>query len=658
MESLLSVRDIKVKTIVVSVILIATVAAAVYFVAEEIHNGQSEDRIRDAMLEVRALHHYIQNDLHPNYYRLMEEGRLPKGFYAPELLSSSYMARNFQKYYNSDRAAMGLPDVQYKIAAEDPRNIQNKANDDELAMIKWFNEDKQRDHLRLVVKEEGKEFLVVAALFLVNEEKCLVCHGTPAEAPSQLQKLYGWSGGFDRKVGEIPAVEIMKTPIQSQFGLPFYASIIALLVLSVLAAVVIGGYLCRLQVGIATAKLEKQQEQLLIEKEKAESANIAKSEFLANMSHEIRTPINGVLGMLQLLQLTKSTDEQTEYILAAIKATSRLNQLLGDILDISRIEVGKMELVDTEIDVRKLKESIDEVFEGAIKGKGIDLVFSRESTFPSKVMGDEVRLRQVLFNLVGNAVKFTEKGSVHIHASMLPFSAGADLRALITVADTGIGISEENLKNIFEPFVQVEGAYTRRFQGAGLGLSIVRKLVDLMGGDVAIESELGIGTTVYLSLPLKACWEKDNGTAEGKMNRAPNDVTPCKILLAEDDSVSLLTTKRMLEKAGYSVTAVRDGQAAVELLTKQNFDLILMDIQMPVMDGVEAAKAIRGARNLGAKSTIPIIAVTAYAMVGDKEKFLAAGMDAYIAKPVEKAALVEVIERVMEHHRAQLDAEA
>lgn len=386
---------------------------------------------------------------------------------------------------------------------------------------------------------------------------------------------------------------------------------------------------------------------LLQSKEVAESANKAKSEFLANMSHEVRTPLNGVLGMLQLLDTTEPTEEQNEYIFAAIKSTNRLTRLLTDILDISRVEAGRMQIVESEFDVFKTKNSIKEVFEQEAKEKGIRLEFSRDDGVPLNLIGDEARLRQIIFNLVGNAIKFTESGEIRVDASLLPYSTSSVVWVLITVSDTGIGISDEDLKKIFEPFVQAEGTYTRRYQGAGLGLSIVRRLVNLLGGNVAIDSTPGEGTTIYVSLPFKRPSGNQGQIDQEARIPAPAAEAHLRILIAEDDSVSSLTCKRMLEKSGYSVTIGKDGQEALQQLTEQDFDLILMDVQMPVMDGVEATKAIRGASSLGAKSSIPIIAMTAYAMSGDREKFLAAGMDDYIAKPVDKAALVELIERVM-----------
>ncbi len=403
---------------------------------------------------------------------------------------------------------------------------------------------------------------------------------------------------------------------------------------------------------LAHAMAEKSELVGLLEKskERAEFASRAKSEFLANMSHEIRTPLNGVLGMLQLLDGTDPSGEQREYLMAATRSTRRLASLLSDILDISRIEAGKMQVVETEFDFHSTEASIMELFSLEARKKGVSLEFCPESRLPVRLVGDEARLRQILFNLVGNAIKFTDKGKVEVNAILLPPTAkapDAPVRVLVTVEDTGIGIPEEHLRGIFDPFVQAEEAYTRRFQGAGLGLSIVRRLVDLLGGSISVDSVVGEGTTFYLMLPFGVAADArpcDGGAASP---------SPCscsaglRVLIAEDDPVSLLMSRRMLERAGCEVVAATNGEEALRSFCSHSIDLILMDIQMPVMDGLAAAVSIRQAASLRPGEGPPIIAMTAYAMAGDREKFLEAGMDGYVSKPVDMGELWAVIEEVM-----------
>jgi CheY-like chemotaxis protein len=267
---------------------------------------------------------------------------------------------------------------------------------------------------------------------------------------------------------------------------------------------------------------------------------------------------------------------------------------------------------------------------------------------PPNLVGDETRVRQILFNLVGNAVKFTESGAVQVDAMALPAKDGDAVRVLFAVSDTGIGISDEQLQDIFEPFVQGERSYTRCYQGAGLGLAIVRKLVRILGGEMVIDNTVGNGVTVYVSLPFKLPVPPQEPAALQPRQADEPAETPLRVLLVEDDEFSLFAGQRMLRKMGYATATAPDGREALVILHEQDFDLVLMDVQMPVMDGVEATKVIRGSSDLGEKSRIPIIAMTAYAMAGDKERFLAAGMDGYISKPVDKDELQAVIEGVLE----------
>ncbi|SFL31647.1 PAS domain S-box-containing protein [Desulfomicrobium norvegicum] len=374
----------------------------------------------------------------------------------------------------------------------------------------------------------------------------------------------------------------------------------------------------------------------------SQAANRAKSEFLANMSHEIRTPLNGVLGTLQLMETTSLDEEQRSFVSMAINSSTRLTRLLSDILDISRIESGKLVLYETEFEIGALKDSVLELFAPIARQKKLDLNFQLAENVPPRFVGDEMRLRQILFNLVGNAIKFTEHGRIAVEISALPSNAQKECRLLLCVFDTGTGIPDDRLKDIFEPFVQVDGSFVRQHQGAGLGLSIVRRLTLLLGGNLAVDTGPGEGTAICLSLPLSI-----PKPAEPQIQAPSAANSPRRILLAEDDEVNLLTSLKMLQKLGHTVTAVMNGQEALDALARQDFDLIFMDIQMPVLDGVEATRIIRKSRELGAKAAIPIVAMTAYAMAGDRETFLQAGMTDYLAKPVSREALIQVIEKTM-----------
>ena len=380
----------------------------------------------------------------------------------------------------------------------------------------------------------------------------------------------------------------------------------------------------------------------------AEAASFAKSEFLANMSHEIRTPLNGIMGMLQLVGFTPLDDEQSEYISNALRSATRLSALLSDLLDLSRIEAGKMLIMKTKFDIRDIVKPINELFSIVTKEKNIELVITIDEHIPPWIVGDETRLLQVLFNLVGNALKFTEKGFVCLEAVILPYSNDFNCHILFTISDTGIGMSDDLLTKIFTPFLQGDHTATKRFQGAGLGLSIVRKVVLMLEGNVAVDSVAGEGTVFYMSIPFGLPETQDMQVMQASNDQVKHVEICNKILLVEDDEINLKSTKLLLEKLGYRVQAALNGQECLQMLSEHDFDLIIIDIQMPIMNGMDATKEIRESGKFGAKSSIPIIAMTAYAMTGDKEKFLTAGMNDYIAKPVMLEPLVYVIKRVID----------
>ena len=385
---------------------------------------------------------------------------------------------------------------------------------------------------------------------------------------------------------------------------------------------------------VLTAELEQA-------KVKAEAASLAKNEFLANMSHEIRTPLNGLLGMLQLLQLTELLPLQRDYLETALNSGRSLLQVLNDILDLSKVESGKLELDEIPFELGEILDNVVSTFRYPVEERGIRMGWEIDESLPRYFTADKGRLRQILFNLVGNAVKFTESGSIEVRAHPLaPPPGSSKIRLLFEVEDTGIGIPDDKIESIFDPFTQVDGSSTRKYQGTGLGLGIVRRLVLLMGGSIAVDTREGEGTTIFFTIEARRA-EPPATIADPHGHQA--GFRGLDILVAEDERVNRVVIQRILEKLGHRVECVESGEAAIMLLREKSFDLFLSDIQMPGLDGVATTKVIREELKLD----IPVIALTAHAMKGDRDRFLEAGMSGYVAKPFEMGQLKEEIERVV-----------
>jgi signal transduction histidine kinase/ActR/RegA family two-component response regulator len=403
------------------------------------------------------------------------------------------------------------------------------------------------------------------------------------------------------------------------------------------------------QVRRRTRELEELNAKLIAAKEEAEAAARARTTFLSTMSHEIRTPLNGILGMTTLLIGTELSAEQEEYAETIRTCGSSLLELINDILDFSKLDSRGVVPESLIFDPRDLINDVSLMLSERVHAKGLAFLQQVEPAVPRLVVGDPGRLRQVLLNLAGNAVKFTEAGTVSVRLGM---DGGTPLRLRFRITDTGVGIPDEAIPKLFRPFVQADASTTRKFGGTGLGLAICRQIVELLGGEIGVESRVETGSTFWFTvgveLPAEEALARRKDLATKAKGQIPVDQVAAgrRVLVVEDNAVNQKVAAALLHRMGARVDVAANGREAVEACEKVGYDLVFMDCQMPVMDGYQATAAIRDQEaSRGGPARLPIIALTAHAMPGDSQRCLGAGMDDYITKPVSPGEMVAMLQK-------------
>jgi len=586
---------------------------------ERIHVADMAEREAKAFFQ-QVVTTRAWNAAHGGVYVLATETSRPNEYLPPEdqtiqtadgrtlaKINPAYMTRQISTIASDSH------DVQFHITSLDPIRPGNKADEWESAALREF-EQGAREKFDLVTTGKGQFYRYMAPLHA--KQYCMRCHAKYGHTDKVIL------GGISVTFLADPLIQTRKSSV-AQTHLAF-------------TLIFLVGF-----IGICGSTYLIQAK-----REEAERANRTKSVFLANMSHDMRTPLNGIMGMTELLQKKGLGPEQNRYAEMVRHSAWTLLEIIKDITDFSRLESGRLELSETVFDVREMLEDTLAVFRFETDNKGLELATVVAPNLPMQLKGDAFRLKQVIANLVGNAVKFTQHGQVTVR--MFPGDGSGvendPVRIRVEVEDTGIGIPDEEQQDIFESFRQVDDSYAKKHEGSGLGLAICKQLVTMMGGSIAVDSVLGKGSIFTFDVLLSLPSEAEASQAERKVTEAEVPVSaPRRVLVAEDNALNQAFAVDILEEAGHAVTIAENGWEAIEALRSEAFDIVFMDVQMPEMDGLETTRRIRWGEAGGKARSIPIIAATAFAVKGDREKCLEAGMNGYVVKPLQSVDLLAAV---------------
>ncbi|MEA3316003.1 MAG: DUF3365 domain-containing protein [Campylobacterota bacterium] len=520
--------------------------------------------------------------------------------------------------------------IKIKLASDRPRNKDNQADKQELKVIDYFNKNKdKKEYFEFIKTNNSEESYYQYGFSLKVKQDCLVCHTKPQNAPKFIRERY--TQGYGYSLGDIRGIISIKIPKKHTekyteviFKEQVEFNIIVFIILFIVAIFII----------LNKSKMMKELEYQTL---KANKANKAKSEFLANMSHEIRTPLNAIVGFVDLLKEDSKGRKSLEYVEVIDKASDNLLKVIEDILDFSKIESGKLDIDKTDFDVRLEFEVLRTLFNAKCSSENINLIFNIDKNLPEIINTDPLRLKQIVANLLSNAIKFSS-----YNKNIIVDVKYINKELYISVEDEGKGISSDKLEHIFESFSQEDTTTTREYGGSGLGLTISSELVSLLGGDLKVDSILGKGSKFYFSIPITigvSPKKKDD-----KLNITFNKE---KVLLVEDNQANQIFMKVIFKKLNLEFDIANDGLEAIDMFKKNKYNIILMDENMPNMNGIEATTNIlKLEKEKNLEHTI-IIALTANALKGDREKFLNSGMDDYLSKPVKKDILAKVLAKFL-----------